>query len=86
MGEIIVSQEPAALARDARNTLLALRARDIYNLSLKTKAREYAMTLWYAAHILMYVKRKNKTQGKTPVCHKPRCGQACGRQVERTFL
>ena len=25
------------------------------------------MSLWYAAHILMYVKRKSKTQGRIPV-------------------
>ena len=25
------------------------------------------MSLWYAAHILMYVKRKNKHSGKIPV-------------------
>jgi hypothetical protein len=31
------------------------------------EAREDAMSHWYAAHLLMYVKRKSKTQGKIPV-------------------
>src|SRR5687768_14840559 len=33
----------------------------------QAQTTEDAMSLWYAAHLLMYVKRKNHSEGKVPV-------------------
>jgi uncharacterized protein DUF4288 len=33
----------------------------------QTQEKEDAMSLWYTAHLLMYVKRKNRSVGKIPV-------------------
>jgi hypothetical protein len=36
-------------------------------LPKQTQEKEVAMSLWYTAHLLMYVKRKNNPDGKIPV-------------------